>query len=160
MFSCSLVCFYSSWCRTVKYICGIPNYERDAVYIDFSANCRLPILKVPPEMLLFYALLTLWLLFLRADSLLEYLHWWHSLRYVFSGERFFSVRHQRVQCTMQVGQRVCKGSSTDYWCQTPGKPLTKSSQVFPLIMRVWKDRREIWRYVEEWYHVSWYANRD
>ena len=90
-------------------------------------------------MLLFYALLTLWLLFLRADSLLEYLHWWHSLRYVFSGERFFSVRHQRVQCAMQVGQKVCKGSSTDYWYQTPGKSLTKSSQVFPLIMRVWKD---------------------
>ena len=105
VFSCSLVCFYSSWCRTVKYICGIPNYERDAVYINFSANCRLPILKVLPEMLLFYALLTLWLLFLRADSLLEYLHWWHSLCYVFSGERFFSVRHQRVnvQCKSAKG---------------------------------------------------------
>ena len=101
VFSCSLVCFYSSRCRTVKYICSIPNYERDAVYIDFSANCRLPILKVPPEMLLFYALLTLWLLFRRADSLLEYLHWWHSLRFVFSGERFFSVCN--VQCKSAKG---------------------------------------------------------
>ena len=105
VFSCSLVCFYSSRCRTVKYICGIPNYERDTVYIDFSANCRLPILKVPPEMLLFYALLTLWLLFLRADSLLEYLHWWHSLRYVFSGERFlaFGTSVCNVQCKSAKG---------------------------------------------------------
>lgn len=86
VFFCLLVCFYFLWCCIVKYICGIFNYERDVVYIDFFVNCRLLILKVFFEMFLFYVLLILWLLFFRVDLFLEYLYWWYFLCYVFFGE--------------------------------------------------------------------------